>query len=184
VKRKRISDRKRAAIFALALGDVPYADAKMMTEDQILSLYHLDHNMLHAFEAEGGEHFSNYTPMLIQAHGEKTKGDIKKIAKSRRIRRKLQEHERKRLAKAYKQYRPYDLTGKIADALCSGFQEGARNAYDNIGRPSSAYADNYDRIDWNKKPKRKIRSRGFDKTRTRGYDGQVRTRKRKGENAC
>jgi hypothetical protein len=42
--------------------------------------------MLHTFGTEGVEHFSNYTPMLIAQHREKTKRDAKIIAKSRRIR--------------------------------------------------------------------------------------------------
>jgi|SRR5262245_22421541 len=85
-KRKRISDRTKLAATLLALHDVPYEHAKLMSEDQIISLYHWDHNALHAFE--GGDEFWNLTPMLIAAHRQKTKLDAAKIAKSKRIRAK------------------------------------------------------------------------------------------------
>jgi hypothetical protein len=172
--RKHISDKKRAAIFALALGDVPYDDAKKMTEDQILSLYHLDHDAIlnDSGHADRDEYW-NYKPRLIRDHREKTKRDMMVIAKGRRVRRKLAEHRRKQLAKVYEEYRPYDLTGRIADALMKGFHEGARNAYDRMDLPRNTYSENYNAIDWNKKPKRKIRSRGFDKTKRRKMDGTV-----------
>jgi hypothetical protein len=217
--RKHISDKKRAAIFALALGDIPYTDAKKMTEDQILSLYELDHNMLHTFGSEGSEHFSNYTPMPISAHREKTKRDLKIIAKSRRIlsrRMGLKEHmlmisremrefarnnPDKALAEAFTEgmyegrretdkkwaaeaNRPggalrWSPVTEMAEAIRAGLCEGARNAYDRINLPRNTYSENYSAIDWNKKSKRKIRSRGFDKTRTKGFDGKVRKRRTK-----
>lgn len=130
-RRRHISLKKRCAIFALALGDVPYNDAKLMTEDQILSLYQLDHNMLHSSKVKNTDAYWNYTPRLIAEHRAKTKLDAKVIAKSRRIRRKLAEP------------------------------------------PLDKYSKRYKDIDWNAKPRRKIRSRGFDKTRRRTFRGKV-----------
>jgi len=175
-RRKHISDRKRAAIFALALGDVPYADAKQMTEDQILSLYHLDHNMLHSSRVQGTEHFSNYTPMLIKAHREKTKHDAAIIAKSRRIRRKFPP-----LAQLKTEGEPYDPWAPLgagnqamiamADAASKGLRDGVREAYERISRQPDRYSEGWNRIF--KKHKRKIQSRGFDKTKRRKMDGTV-----------
>jgi len=141
---------------------IPYDDAKTMTEDQFLSLFQWDHNKLHSFG--GGDHFSNLSPLPTKEHRAKTKRDAKIIAKSRRIRRKLAEHE------------PFLV--KMADALSAGFQEGAQRAYDRIGTPLDLYSRNYQDINWNAKPKRRIRSRGFDKTKRRRMDGTV-TRREK-----
>jgi len=146
--RKHISARKRAAIFALALGDVPYADAKKMTEDQILSLYHLDHNMLYENKHPDRDEYWNYTPRLIREHREKTKHDAAIIAKGRRLREN-----------------PVVL---MADAVSAGCREGVRNAVERLNR-HDRYQDGWNRI-WGK---RKIRSRGFDKRRRRKMDGTV-----------
>ena len=93
-KRKHISWKTKCASAVLALmnetdpGGLSYADAKLMTEDQFLSLFHWDHNILHETGHEDADKFWNLAPMLIRAHREKTKADAKIIAKSRRIRRK------------------------------------------------------------------------------------------------
>jgi hypothetical protein len=84
--RKHISDKTRLAATLLARGEIPYADAKNMSEDQLISLYHWDHNILHESEHEDRDKFWNLAPMLIKAHREKTRLDAKIIAKSRRIR--------------------------------------------------------------------------------------------------
>lgn len=89
-KRGHISWKTKYASALLALGDVPYVDAKQMTEDQIISLYHLDHNMLHSSEHEDRDRFWNLRPMMIRWHRQKTKADVKIVAKSKRI----QERER------------------------------------------------------------------------------------------
>lgn len=109
-----------------------YDDAKRMTEDQFLSLFHFDHNILHATEDENRDKFWNLTPMLIQAHKTKTKLDAKVIAKSRRI-----------LRKAGLEIRPVHPTMAILKAA----EQELR--------------------------KRKIRSRGFDKTLTKKMSGKV-----------
>lgn len=59
-----------------------------MTEDQFLSLFHFDHNILHETGHPDRDAFWNLTPMLIQAHRTKTKADAKVIAKGKRIRKR------------------------------------------------------------------------------------------------
>lgn len=184
--RKHISWKKRCAIFALALGDVPYEDAKQMTEDQILSLYHLDHNMLHEGGHPDREKFWNFTPRLIREHREKSKRDAKIIAKGRRIRRrrgiteKMVQHE---LFPGLASVGDVPLGAgnqamlSIADALSSGLREGVKSAMERIARDprNEKYSEGWARIFG--KSKRKIRSRGFDKTKTRRMDGTVTERK-------
>lgn len=69
---------------------IPYEDAKRMTSDQIIGLFQFDHGVLHAIEAVNEPW--NLTPRVIPEHREKTKSDVSKIAKSKRISRKHQEH--------------------------------------------------------------------------------------------
>jgi hypothetical protein len=64
VKRKHISWKTKYASALLALGHIPYADAREMSEDQIISLYHVDHNILNETENENRDKFWNLTPML------------------------------------------------------------------------------------------------------------------------
>lgn len=97
MKRKHISWKKKYACALLALGDVPYGHAREMTADQMISLYHVDHGILHETENENVDQWWNLTPRLISAHRIKTKQDAKIIAKSRRLRAK---------------YMPNDLTEK------------------------------------------------------------------------
>ena len=176
-KRKHVSLRKRCAIFALALGDVPYLDAKKMTEDQILSLYQFDHNMLHESGHADSEKFWNFTPRLIKAHREKTKRDAAIIAKGRRIRQKDRAAAFLHWSKLMNSpARP--VVELMGQAVMHGFEEGARSAYERIQRPPNLYAERYNAIDWSKKPKRKIRSRGFDKTKCRKMDGTVKEKTR------
>src|SRR5215472_11874885 len=96
-KREHISITTKLASALLASGDVLYDDAKLMHEDQIISLYHFDHGVLYANKnttrsvgLRDINHFSNLTPRLIKEHREKTKNDLKVIAKSKRLRRKME----------------------------------------------------------------------------------------------
>lgn len=84
MKRRYISIKTKLASTLLAMGHVPYDEAKQMTEDQIISLFHFDHNVLH--RDGGADVYWNLTPMLISAHRIKTGSDIKALAKTRRIR--------------------------------------------------------------------------------------------------
>jgi hypothetical protein len=94
-RRKHISWKTRCAAALLSTFQCRnmYDDAKQMTEDQFLSLFHWDHNILHSTEHEDRDRFWNLTPMLILAHREKTKTDAKIVAKSRRIRAKAHSPE-------------------------------------------------------------------------------------------
>jgi len=60
-----------------------------MTADQIISLYHFDHGILHAIEPINEPW--NLTPRLIAAHREKSRRDTSIVAKSRRIDKKWSE---------------------------------------------------------------------------------------------
>lgn len=65
---------------------IPYADAKLMTADQIISLFHFDHYPIR--KADGGaDEPWNLTPRPITEHREKTaKKDKPELAKSARLR--------------------------------------------------------------------------------------------------
>jgi hypothetical protein len=89
-KRKAISDRTKLAAALLALQDVPYEHAKLMTADQIISLYQFDHGIHHAIDPI--DEPWNLTPRLIAPHKIKTKADVASIAKTKRIERKQAEH--------------------------------------------------------------------------------------------
>ena len=87
--------RTKYASALLALGDIPYEHAKLMSEEQICSLYELDHNIR---KAEGGtDDFWNLRPRLIAAHREKTRRDIPEIWHNKRA-RNLQEAHKLRMA--------------------------------------------------------------------------------------
>lgn len=85
-KRRRgyISWKTKYASALLLLGHVPYEHAKQMHEDQIISLYQVDHGILHAFD--GCDDYWNLTPRLIAEHRVKSKADKKITSKAARIR--------------------------------------------------------------------------------------------------
>lgn len=62
---------------------IPYEHAKLMTSDQIISLFQFDHGILHAFDPI--DEAWNLTPRLIVAHREKSKRDKAITAKAARI---------------------------------------------------------------------------------------------------
>ena len=91
MKRKKPSQLEETAAALLALGDIPYDDAKQMTAAQIRSLYHFDHNIAHA--DDGPDVFWNLTPRLIAPHQRKTREiDVPRIAKGKRLRLTQAEH--------------------------------------------------------------------------------------------
>jgi hypothetical protein len=141
--RKRISDRTLAAAALLALGKIPYEHAKMMGETNFLSLWVRDHNILHSSEHPDRDEFWNLTPMLLAEHREKTKRDIKIIAKSRRIRKQVCG-------------RHHGSETQCATATAAPGQPLAETHSMDAGRPF-----------------RKLRSRGFDKRYKRRFDGTV-----------
>lgn len=83
--RAHISLRTKLASALLALGHVPYEDAKQMTADQITSLYHWDHGILHAVESNDA--FWNLAPRLIAPHRAKSRADTSSVAKVKRLER-------------------------------------------------------------------------------------------------
>lgn len=84
--RKHISLKTKLAAALFALEHVPYEHAKLMTPDQIISLYHFDHGILHAIEPI--DEFWNLTPRLIAPHKEKSRKDTSTVAKVVRIEKK------------------------------------------------------------------------------------------------
>lgn len=147
MSRKHISLKTDKAALLLQLGEIPYEDAKNMTEDQIISLYQRDHNILHSSEHEDRDRFWNFTFRLIQAHRAKTRADTKIIAKSRRI-------------------RAWNAAAD-APALRTGPDEFQRHA----GHGARAAA-----APRPARTPRKLRSRGFDKRFRRKMDGTVERR--------
>ncbi len=79
---------------------VDYETAKQMTEDQILSLFHFDHDPKPKAFGGTDEHH-NLVPKPIQAHRIKTaKLDVPRIRKAGRLSERQQEFRRHMLAKA------------------------------------------------------------------------------------
>lgn len=170
VKRKHISWKTKCASALLCMiADRQgmgswYGDAKNMTEDQFLSLFHFDHNILHETGHDDRDQFWNLTPMLIQAHREKTKTDAKVIAKSKRIRR--EGHGLILSPEARQELRGGNPADVLREVFCEGLYEGRQKAnaawVQEANRPGGA-------VRW----ARKIQSRGFDKRFRKKMDGTV-----------
>ena len=95
--RAHISLRTKLASALLALGHVPYDDAKQMTADQIVSLYQWDHAVLHGVEINDA--FYNLTPMLIAPHRAKSRKDTGIVAKVKRLEKMRAEAQQRLLGK-------------------------------------------------------------------------------------
>lgn len=137
-RRRPTKDERHAAALLQVKGCscptlIPYGDAKLMSADQIISLFNDDHYPIPVAE-EGSNHPSNLMPRLIAAHREKTaKIDVPQIAKGKRLR--------------------------AAEA-----QHAAVRA---IGAP----------VIERERPRSRLQSRGFDRSKTKGFNGKVRERK-------
>ena len=173
-KRKRISDRKKLAATLLHMRAgaadgyellIPYEDGKQMSADQIISLFHYDHYPIP--HAEGGpDEPWNLTPRLIADHREKTrKVDLKQIAKNKRIQKRKHEHAM-RITEFGNSGMMVTHTMTLAEA---------RKQWPDILLPDPGAVKHMPREIYIGAGKR-IRSRGFDKTKTRGFDGKVRKR--------
>lgn len=164
-KRKHISLKTKYASALLALGDIPYDDAKQMTENQIISLYQIDHNILHETGSPDVDKYWNLTPTLIQAHRTKTKTDIRAIAKGRRIRRRGKHFIQISADTRREVGNDAVLAEVMREAYQTGAMEGRAQANDawvkEANRPGGA-------LRW-----RKLQSRGFDKTLRKKMDGTV-----------
>lgn len=91
-------------ILALMGRAIPYETAREMSEDDIEALFEIDHHPIPV--ANGGtNHPSNLVPRLAEAHREKTRRDVSRIAKGKRLSASAEETRRIILAKV----------GKIAD---------------------------------------------------------------------
>ena len=109
MKRKHISWKTKCAAALVHCNIIPREEAKLLEEDQLLSLFQWDHNEFYTLNSEGRDKFWNLTPMLIMTHRQKTKADAKVIAKSKRIRAKqlpsddlaILERQRKSAVKEY-----------------------------------------------------------------------------------
>ena len=79
---------------------VDYRSAKAMTEDQVLSLFHFDHDPIPKHR-DGPDAHWNLTPRPIPEHREKTaRIDAPEAAKDKRVVERQAEFRRKMLAKA------------------------------------------------------------------------------------
>jgi hypothetical protein len=96
-RRRKISFKTKYAAALLKLGDVPYEHAKLMHEDQIISLYDVHHNKLHATDQD--DHFSNIEPMLRPEHKARFAKDNAAAKRATRLARVSAEASRRLLAK-------------------------------------------------------------------------------------
>ena len=96
--RAYISLRTKLASALLALGQIPRADAKLMSEQQLLSLYNFDH--IELFSLTQNDAYWNLQPMLIVPHREKSRQDTSIAAKVKRLEPAAEEFRRKVLAKS------------------------------------------------------------------------------------
>lgn len=112
--------RTKLAAALLRLGDVPYEDAKLMTAEQIISLYEWDHYPVR--RADGGpDEPWNLTPRLRSAHRIKTTTvDQPELAKGKRIRRKWAEHKARMKAKDHVEEEGADRSEQPVSALRRG----------------------------------------------------------------
>lgn len=82
-KRAHIPLKRKLASTIVALLQIPHEHAKQMSEEQVLSLVHFDHNELHTLNQNDA--FWNLTPVPVPQHREKSRGDTSLAAKSERI---------------------------------------------------------------------------------------------------
>lgn len=184
-RRKHISYRTLYAMALLALGRIPYEHAKAMGESNFLSLWMKDHNIYVEANDPDQDEFWNLTPMLIAEHREKTKRDMKIIAKGRRIRAKFPALAplltRTAALRALGNTQPpsENPVVRMADALADGWREGCRRAYERIEKEERKKEERKRKrrisrlLEISGLTKRKLRSRGFDKTRRRKMSGKV-----------
>lgn len=84
MKRGHISYKTKLAAALRELAQIPHAHAKLMTADNIISLFQFHHIEYHADSANDAHY--NLDPTLIRAHRKRTaKIDVPQIAKTKRI---------------------------------------------------------------------------------------------------
>ena len=89
MKRKHISLKTKLASTLLALGHVPYDDAKRMTAEQIIAHYEWDHGILHALG--GTDDWWTLKPMMVAEHRQKSRKDTAAVAKVKRLEKKREQ---------------------------------------------------------------------------------------------
>lgn len=155
--RKKIGLEEKLAAAVRVLLAIPYEHAKLMSATQMCSLVEWHHDIQHAIEPID-EHW-NLTPLPIMDHRSRSPGDAALVRKSNRVRDKHRAH----LVARDHQLVLADTIGDFLDRF----------------EQQDALADGrwWSHAEGRYKPP--IQSRGFDKTRTRGFDGKVRPRKKK-----
>jgi hypothetical protein len=120
--RAHIGLETKLASALLALGHIPYNDAKQMTARQICSLYQFDHGILHAIKPIND--FWNLTPRLIAPHRAKSRKDTGIVAKVKALSEEHEDFRRKVLARPCGQKR--ERSGRWASRKMQsrGFQRG------------------------------------------------------------
>lgn len=98
-KRDYIPLKKLLASALCVVGDIPYADAKAMHAEQVISLFEFDHYPID-HEDDGPDEHWNLVPRLKAPHRVKTAADNKRRGKVRRIKASRDEHEATMAAKA------------------------------------------------------------------------------------
>lgn len=122
--RAHINMETKLASALLALGHIPYDDAKLMTARQVCSLYAFDHNILHAIEANNA--FWNLTPRLIVAHRQKSKRDTGIVAKAKALTKDQEDFRRKALARPCGQKRERSSRWPSRKIQSRGFAKARR----------------------------------------------------------
>jgi hypothetical protein len=119
VKRKSIPLLTKLASALLQLRDdqgqllIPYQDSKLMTADQVVSLFHFDHYPVR-HEDGGPADPWNLVPRMILEHRRKTaKVDAPEAAKGRKVRKAADHHQARMAAKSAGIPKPQRPTRKI-----------------------------------------------------------------------
>lgn len=98
-RRSHIPLKTQLAAALVQIGGIPYDDAKAMTADQVISLFHRDHYPRRKEDGGSDEHY-NLHWKFIGAHREKTaKVDRPQSAKGKRLRDEQENFRRRLLAK-------------------------------------------------------------------------------------
>lgn len=91
--RAHIGLQTKLASALLALGHVPYEHAKLMSPQQIISLYQFHHNILHSTVPV--DEFWNLAPLLIGEHRARFHQDAAVAAKIKRLRGEKRQRPKK-----------------------------------------------------------------------------------------
>lgn len=99
-KRDYIRLKVQLAAALCQIADIPYEDAKAMTPDQVISLFHLDHGIYHTWDGPD-EHWNLRWRPILEHRAKTAKVDAPAIAKGRRITAANEEFRQRILAKTF-----------------------------------------------------------------------------------